>query len=157
LRLKHIKTIKAGNALLQNGFLDKLNMKFEKVPRNNQSAHVPLLDQDLNQILCWEYSRTIRNDWTFSFMSDCYQVERESSRMIKSNNKILVRRHLDGTTSAWHKDKSLVITLLARRPKSLAEQKSSVVPMSASAAGKIGGHRSPWSKFNPDFFKKTGT
>jgi hypothetical protein len=157
LRLKKIKTIEKANAVLHNGFVDKLNQKFEKPARNPQSAHRPLGDTELNQILCWEYERKIQNDWTFSFMSECYQVERESSCIVKPKNKILVRRHLNGTTSAWYKSHSLVITLLEKRPKPLEEQKISVVPMSASAAGKIGRHRSPWGKFNPNWFKKTGT
>ena len=49
------------NKILANGFIDKVNSKFEKIPRSNQSAHVPLLNLDLNQILCLEYKRQVRN------------------------------------------------------------------------------------------------
>jgi len=157
LRLKKIKTEEEANAVLNNGFIDKLNEKFAKPARNTESAHRPLGKIDLNQILCWEYKREVGNDWTFSFMNECYQIERESGYIVKPNNKIIVRRHIDGSTSAWYNDIALVITLLAKKPQSLLRQKSSVVPMSASAAGKIGRHRSPWGQFNPNFFKKTGT
>ncbi len=157
LKLKQIKTITEGNALLQNGFIEKLNNKFEKIPRNNQSAHVPLLDQDLNQILCWEYTRTVRNDWTFSFMSYCYQIEKISGPIIKPNNKILVKRHLDGSTTAWYQNQQLIIQKIARQPEALSKQKADIIPMSASAAGKRGRNHSPWKKFNPNWLKKTGT
>jgi len=104
LHLRKIKTVEKANAILKNGFIDKLNKKFEKPARNPLSVHRPLNDLDLNQILCWEYERVIRNDWTFSFMSECYQIEKISSHLVRPNKKILVHRHLDGSTSAWYEN-----------------------------------------------------
>jgi len=51
LRLRHAKTIEAGNAILDSTFIDKLNRKFENPARNPVSAHRALGDIDLNQIL----------------------------------------------------------------------------------------------------------
>jgi hypothetical protein len=157
LKLKNIKTIEEANMLLKNGFIDKLNKKFEKPARNSMSAHRPLDDVDLNQILCWEYKRNVNQDWTFSFMSECYQIERESGHMVKPNIKIIVRRHLDGTTSAWYQDQRLSIKQITKRPDPLFKQKSEVIPLSASAAGRRHSRNSPWRKFNPQWLKKTGT
>jgi transposase len=157
LRLRKINTISGANEILQNGFIDKLNQKFAKVARNSMSAHRALGDIDLNQVLCWEYERQVKNDWTFSFMSDCFQIEVASEAVVKPGAKINVRRHLDGSTSAWYQGQQLSIMLLDRRPEKLQEQKSSVIPMSASAAGKMGKRKSPWSQFNSNWFKKTGT
>lgn len=157
LRLRKIKTVEEANAVLQNGFIDKLNHKFEKPARNNQSAHRSAKNLDLNQILCWEYERRVRNDWTFSFMSECYQIEKISSYIVKPNRKILVRRHLDGSTSAWYQDKQLSLLKLAKKPEPLAKQKSDVIPLSASAAGRRSKRISPWGKFNPNWLKKTGS
>jgi len=157
LALRNIKTIKEANEVLANGFIDKLNTKFEKLPRNNQSAHVPLLDQDLNQILCWEYERQVRNDWTFSFMNACYQIERESGWLVRPKWKVRVRRHLDSSTSAWHGNTQLSIKLLEQRPERLQEQKAALIPLSASAAGRRGKRNSPWGRFNTHWFKKTGS
>jgi len=157
LRLKKIKTIEGANEILKNGFIDKLNTKFEKPARNNQSAHRPLDNLDLNQILCWEYERRVRNDWTFSFMSDCYQIERQSGHVVRPNAKICVRRHLDGSTTAWYNDIELCLKKLDRRPESLSKQKAAVVPLSASAAGRRHSQHSPWRRFNTRWLKKTGT
>lgn len=157
LRLKNIKTIEGANALLKNGFIDKLNNKFAKPARNPISAHRPLNDLDLNQILCWEYERKVKNDWTFSFMNECYQVKKESGHIVKPNKKIIVRRHIDGSTSAWYQGQQLHIEQLAKRPEVLSQQKSDVIPLSASAAGRRHSRNSPWRKFNPQWFKKTGT
>jgi transposase len=157
LQLKNIKTIEKANALLKNGFIDKLNHKFEKPARNRISAHRPLNDLDLNQILCWEYERKVKNDWTFSFMSECFQITKTSGHIVRPNKKIIVRRHLDGSTSAWYENQQLCIKQLARRPEVLAQQKLDVIPLSASAAGRRHSRTSPWRKFNPTWFKKTGT
>jgi transposase len=157
LRLRKIKTIDEANEILKKGFIDKLNKKFEKPARNKQSAHRPINDLDLNQILCWEYERVVRNDWTFSFMSDCYQIEKLSGHIVKPNTKILVHRHLDGSTTAWYKNKKLSLKKLARRPEAMSEQKTAVIPLSASAAGRRGKRKSPWGKFNTTWLKKTGT
>jgi transposase len=156
LRLKKIKTIEGANEVLKNGFIDKLNKKFEKSARNKQSAHRPLNNLDLNQILCWEYERQVRNDWTFSFMSDCYQIEKSSGHIVRPKTKILVRRHLDGSISAWYKDIELSLKKLDRRPETLSQQKAAVIPLSASAAGRRSSQNSPWRKFNTHWFKKTG-
>lgn len=157
LKLKNIKTIEGANVLLKNGFIDKLNMKFEKPARNPVSAHRPLNNIDLKQILCWEYERKVKNDWTFSFMSECYQIEKADGLLVKPKNKIVVRRHLDGTTSAWYQNQQLSIKQIAKRPEPLSKQKSEVIPLSASAAGRRHSRHSPWRKFHPQWLKKTGT
>lgn len=157
LRLKKIKTIEGANEILKNGFIDKLNKKFEKLARNSLSAHQPLNDLDLNQILCWEYERNVNQDWTFSFMSDCYQIERESGHLVKPNKKIVVRRHLDGTTSAWYQDNRLLIKKLEKRPLSLSKQKLQIMPLSASTVRRKIDREHPWRKFNTGWLKKTGS
>jgi len=57
LRLKKVKTVDDANEVLANGFIDKLNQKFEKLARNPESAHRSLNGIDLNQIFCWIMGR----------------------------------------------------------------------------------------------------
>lgn len=115
LRFRGAKTIEEGNAILESKFIDKLNNKFEKLPRNPISAHRPLGDIDLNQIICWEYERQIQHDWTFSYKGNVYQVEKKYGDMIKPKSKIKVRKHLDNTVSAWCKEQQLNIILIPKR------------------------------------------
>lgn len=75
LRLRQIKTIDAGNAILESFFIDTINSKFEKPARNSVSAHRPLGDIDLNQIFCWEYERQLQHDWTFSFAGRSFKLK----------------------------------------------------------------------------------
>jgi transposase len=116
LRLRQAKSVDAGNAILESKFIDKLNNKFEKPARNSISAHRPLDGADLNQILCWEYERQIQHDWTFSFLGQCFQVEKPFGSCIKPKLEIKVRKHLDHSITAWHKDKQLSIREIQHRP-----------------------------------------
>jgi transposase len=159
LYLKQINTIEAANELLENGFIDKLNRKFEKPARNPESAHLKRNRIDLNQVLCWEYERQVQNDWTFSFMNYCFQVEKRYGSFIRPKAKVLVRRHLDGSITAWYKDEKLSITQLERKPDKveIEDQIKCRKALSAHQSGKLGKRRSPWGQFNPNWLKKTGT
>jgi len=149
LRLRQVKTIEAGNAILETKFIDKLNNKFEKPARNPVSAHRPLGNIDLNQILCWEYERQIQHDWTFSYKGHYYQVEKKYGAIIKPKSTIKVRRHLDNTVSAWYKEKQLTITLIPKRPPSQAAEKK----LPVSSANKIV-RPSPWHQSNSFIFEE---
>lgn len=157
LRLKKIKTIDDANMILENGFIDKLNMKFEKIPRNTCSAHRSLNDIDLNQILCWEYERQVNNDWTISFQNKVYQIEKSYGDLVRPKAKVFVRRHLDNSISVWCKGKKLSVTLLDSRPQNLPKAKVIDVTYSVSASARANKDKTPWSKFNPGWLKKTGT
>lgn len=127
LRLRGIKTVDAANGVLDNGFTDKLNAKFAKIARNPESAHRPLNDIDLNQILCWEYERQVQNDWVFSFRAKYYQIAKAYGSCVKPKVKIAVREHLDGTISAWYNEEKLAIKIVPNRIK-LADQITNIVP-----------------------------
>jgi transposase len=114
LRLNHIDTIDNANEFLEHGFVDNLNNKFEKQPRNAQSAHRALQNIDLNQILCWEYERKIQHDWTFSFQSQYYQVEKKYGDILKPKNTIKIRKHLDNSLSVWFKDKRITFKAIPK-------------------------------------------
>lgn len=116
LHLRQIKTIDEGNNVLDSGFIDNLNKKFEKAARNPESAHRPLGRIDLNQIFCWEYERQIQHDWTFSFSGNCFQVEKRYGSHVKPKDKIKVRKHLDGKISIWYKEEKLSAIEIPKRP-----------------------------------------
>jgi transposase len=149
LRLRQVKTIEAGNAILESKFIDKLNNKFEKLARNPISAHRPLGDINLNQILCWEYERQIQHDWTFSYKGHCYQVEKKYGDSIKPKSVINVRRHLDNTISAWYKEQQLTIVLMLKRPSKTVEKK----PVGSSTLNKVV-RPSHWHQSNSFIFEE---
>jgi transposase len=116
LYLRQIKTIYGGNSVLDSGFIDNLNRKFEKPARNPESAHRPLGHIDLNQVFCWEYERQVQHDWTFSFSGKYFQVQKEYGSHVKPKDKIKVRKHLDGMISIWYKEEKLAAIEIPKRP-----------------------------------------
>jgi len=151
LRLQGIKTIEQANQLLDPGFTDKLNQKFEKPARKPQSAHRPVKRIDLNQILCWEYQRQVQNDWTFSFRGQCYQIKKPYGCAVRPKVKIHIRRHLDNSVSAWYKNHKLPLTAIEKRPQK--QQKTLKSKLSQSDAGRRAKLKSPWNQFNPNWLK----
>ena len=151
LRLRQIKTIDAANILLDSKFIDKLNDKFEKPAGNPVSAHRPLGDIDLNQILCWEYERQIQHDWTFSFSGKCFQVEKQYGACIKPKLHIKVRRHLDNSISAWYQDKKLTIHEIAKRPSAVKQKIHHLQPKPPKSGTTT--TQSNWHESNSFIFK----
>jgi transposase len=117
LRLKDIRTIQKANILLDEEYLEQLNKKFGKEPRNPISAHRELGDIDLHQIFCWEFTRNVSNDWCILFNNKHYQIERKHGDQIRPNSKICVRKYLNRTLSFWFEDKSLVVKELLMKPE----------------------------------------
>jgi len=149
LRLKQVKTVENANQVLDGGFIDKLNLKFEKIPRNPESAHRPLNEIDLNQIFCWEYKRKVQHDWTFSFKNKCYQIKKPYGCTVKPKEEICIRVHLDNSTSVWYRAEQLIVTEIPERPK-IRYKKENV--MSFSEAGRLSKQTSPWNNSNKEIF-----
>jgi transposase len=146
LRLKEAKTIECANQVLIGGFYDELNRKFAKPAANSKDAHRPCTGE-LNQILCWEYSRQIQNDWTISFRNQCYQIHKTYGVGIKPKSTVTVRVHLDDSVTVWYKNHPLSIEKLDKRPEKIKEKTTRT--NSPSQAGKRGTRNSPWNQFNP--------
>lgn len=152
LRLNRVKTIEKANQILEDGFIDKLNSKFEKLPRNPESAHRPINGIDLNQVFCWEYERQVQNDWTFPFKNKFYQIKKHYGCTVQPREKILVRKHVDGSMSAWYKDQQLLINELTKRPRLVDVQLKPKSVITMRQKGIISRQVSPWSNSNSDIF-----
>ena len=151
LLLRKVQTIEGGNAVLDGGFIDNLNARFEKPAGNPASAHRPLGALDLNQILCWEYTRQVQHDWTFSFKGQYYQVHKMMGEHIRPKTRITIRQHLDGSVSAWNKNQAVVFESIAERPVKPIEQITDKPLLAAHLIQKPSG----WMKRNHAFFQPT--
>jgi transposase len=149
LKLKNIKTIDEANALLSGGFVNKLNKKFAKPAESDEDAHVALMPgDDLDQILCWNYTRQIKNDWTIQFENKHYQIEKKGLK-VQPKQKITVRRHLDESISLWYKNYALKFKQIEPLLKSKEKKPSLYNSLERSENARLNKHKSPWSKFNP--------
>ncbi len=151
LKLRQITTIEDANALLSNGFVNKLNEKFAKPAGDPIDAHVPLhSDNDLHQILCWEKTRTINNDWTVRFDSRYLQINKNAG--VYPKQKITVRRHLDDSISLWSHNTPIACQEIAK-PIHEKQEKRGHDPLLQAKIGREHKHKSPWSTFNSQWFK----
>jgi transposase len=149
LRLKGIKTIEGSNKLLDGGFVDDINEKFEKEPRDSESAHRSVQNIELYNIFYWEYDRQVQNDWTISFQKRCYQIEKRYGDVVKAKATVSVRRHLDDAVSVHYKGKPLSVKIIPKRPEKPFKEKKAV--LSRSECGKLAKQGSPWGQFNPQW------
>ncbi len=108
LKLKGITTIDGANELLSGGFNDSLNRKFTCEPKSNKNYHRPLLKgQNLDEIFCFEHTRTITNDWTIRFENRVFQILKKSRPLPKPRDKVTVRILLDGRMQIVYREKKL--------------------------------------------------
>ena len=75
LRLRNISSWEAGNAYLPE-FMDNFNQRFSVQPRSTHNAHRSLAEQDdLDQILTWQETRTLSKNLTLQFRKTVYQIQ----------------------------------------------------------------------------------
>lgn len=155
LRLKGIQTIEGANKCLQGGFIDNLNRKFMKSPASAEDAHVALLDeQNLDDILCWEYTRTVYNDWIIRFENQLLQIQKTSTIRVRPKQKITLKRHLNGKITLWSKGQKIPYCFTERRAK---EEKIKLGQdlVKCSQNARKNKSKSPWSQFNTGWLKQT--
>ena len=155
LRLRHIQTIEGSNKLLQGGFIDNLNRKFMKFPASIEDAHVALLEgQNLDDILCWEYTRTVHNDWIIRFDNQWLQIQKTSSIRIRPKQKITLKRHLNGKITLWSKGEKIPYCFTEPQAK---EKKVKLGQGAAKCSqnARKNKSKSPWGQFNPGWLKQT--
>ena len=155
LRLRGINTIEGANKLLQSRFIDSLNNKFMKAPASTEDAHVALMvEQNLDDIMCWEYTRTVYNDWIVRFENQLLQIQKNSSIRVRPKQKITLKRHLNGKITLWSKGQKIPYCFTERR----AEKKEETRAYSSEQRSKNSSKnksKSPWSQFNTGWLKQT--
>lgn len=96
MRLSKISTIEEGNAFLP-GFLQELNDKFSKTPKNPLDAHRSTLEtQDLDKIFCLKHTRQISKSLTFQYGGVLYQVYGDRIEYTLRKQKVTIFEKEDG-------------------------------------------------------------
>lgn len=155
LALLGIKTIPEANELLANGFVKDLNRRFAVPPAVPEDAHrrVPR-GLDLDQVFCFEVSRTVQNDFTVRYRNLWYQITGQNRPLPRPRTKVLMRIHLDGNVSLWWGDRPLACDPLAQQPqKPCLEEAPPGAPQARKATRRpsIQGPHHPWREaFNPE-------
>ena len=109
LRLAGISTIPEANQFLDKYYLPKMNKKFSRPAAKPENSHVPLGDTDLKEIMCFEYERTIANNYIVRFENRLFQILESKKPLPRPRGKVIIRVTLDGKISVlWNKNKLLV-------------------------------------------------
>jgi hypothetical protein len=87
LRLAGISTIEEANRFLEEWYLPKMNGKFS---RPAADAHVPLGRVDLTDILCFDYERTVTNDYVVRFECWLFQIGKDNKVLPRPKDKVIV-------------------------------------------------------------------
>ena len=120
LKLKGLTTIERANELLKGGFVDKLNAKFAREPKDPKDYHRPVpKGLDLNEVFSFEQTRVPpRRDWTIRYQNRMLQVLKDNRLLPRPRARVVVRTLLDGQIQLVHKGRKLKFEPItsSRRP-----------------------------------------
>jgi len=153
LRLKGIKSIERGNAFLKKEFLEKINKKFSTHNKEIEDVHRdPSSYGDLDQIFCWEETRTVIRDYTIRFDNHYYQLKESTSSHVKPGQKVIVRKHLNNAVSIWRNTVRLDYEIIESSMRKPVEVK--IPPQTLKPRFAKHGLNSPWRKDMTRFWRR---
>jgi hypothetical protein len=78
-------------------------------PNEKEDTHVPLGNTCLKDIMCFEYERTVSNDYVVRFEKHLYQILKANKKLPRPRDKVIIRIRLDGSlVIIWKETKLLV-------------------------------------------------
>lgn len=107
LALHNITTMAAANRYIKENYLPAYNQEFMIQPALSETAFIPWIGNNLDDILCEHYSRTVGRDNCVSFENQTLQIPANDYRCNYIKARIRVHRYLDGTLGLFHGPKKL--------------------------------------------------
>ncbi len=101
LRVAGITTIEGANLYLHDTYRQRHNERFAVVPADGAAGFTPLMGVALKTILCSEATRRVNRDNTVVLGTRVLQLPPAAGPLGRQRQRVLVRRHLDGTYSVW--------------------------------------------------------
>lgn len=155
LKLYNIKTIDDANKYLKDTFLPKLNQKFAYEIEEDKNAHRDAkIYGDLDEILCWEYTRTLKNNWTIQLNNEHFQIDADMASSVQPQDRIIIKKHLSGVIKIWFDGKELSYKKLEAKKEPASKGKKYYINKGRdffkdSLRARKNKHKSPWGKFTP--------
>jgi hypothetical protein len=123
LRVMGAKTLEQANAYLESEFLPWWNQTLTVVPASSDDAHRALgKEHNLAASLSHVETRQVANDYTIRFENQLYQIQRSEVRAGLRGGTVRMEKRLDGTLAVRFRDRYLVVSECAPRPKALPPQ-----------------------------------
>jgi hypothetical protein len=118
MRVAGITSLEDANRFLEEVFIPFWDGRFTVEPAEQADAHLPLPEGvDLQRIFAETDERVIRNDFTFRYKNQHYQLERSEADEAMPATRITIERRLDGSTRFRWRDRYLEPTPIAERPR----------------------------------------
>lgn len=107
LALFGICEMDAANRYLRERYLPSFNAEFMEPATESGSCFVPLLNAQIDDILCEHYERTVARNNCVSFERISLQIPKNDYRCNYINVKIRVHRYPDGSLAIFHGPRKL--------------------------------------------------
>lgn len=109
LRQKGVVDLNRANNYIQEVYIPEHNQLFAKDPTSVRNIFVPVLDADLNFILCEKYEHRIANDHILSSKRGGYELRilADDYRTSYAKAKVEVYKHVDHAITVKYKERSL--------------------------------------------------
>jgi transposase len=107
LALQQITTLKAANQYLKEVYLPRHNQQFIVKSKEEETAYIPWIGGDLNEILCHQEERIVQNDNTVSYQKICLQIPQDNLRHHYVRTTVQIRHYLDGSLGLFFGNRCL--------------------------------------------------
>jgi TPP-dependent 2-oxoacid decarboxylase len=107
LSLHGITTMDEANRYLAQVYMPAFNAEFKKPASEEGSAFVPWVGEDLDDILCEHYERTVSADNCVRFDGMTLQIPENRYRCHYVRVKVQVHRYIDGSLAIFHGPRKL--------------------------------------------------
>ena len=107
LALQGISDMDEANRYLSQVYLPAFNAEFKKPALEEGSAFVPWVGENIDDILCEHYERTVNADNCISFGSLSLQIPANRYRCHYVRVRVQVHRYLDGSLAIYHGPRKL--------------------------------------------------
>jgi transposase len=142
MRVAGVKTIEEANEYLTNDYLAWWEREMTVEAANPDDAHRPLeKSQNLTAALSHVETRQVRNDYTFPWGGDFYQIERQAVVSGLRGATVRVEERLDGSVAVRYGERYLPVKLCV-----VAEKPKPTPPSKPANRQRSSGRRSDWNK-----------
>jgi transposase len=115
MRLRGINNMQQGNAYLPE-FMADFNARFAVPPRSSLDAHRPLQEnQNLDQILAWQETRSLTKNLTLQFKKIVYQIQTERPAYALRKVEVTICQDHQGKVIILYKGDQLSYTIFQKQ------------------------------------------
>jgi len=115
LRRHNLGDLQAANRFLEKTYMAQHNHAFAQT-EGLPDLHRSVDGIDLNNILCFETVRQVRNDYTITLEAQYIQLERGANPLPPPKREVIVRQWLDGSLHLFWNDQELQYKRLQQKP-----------------------------------------